>query len=445
MKTTTIFALCAIGLAAALSPTAEAREQAVDCRIELDRAVLPAGGPQTAVLKITLDALNPPRASERPPVNLTIVLDRSGSMSGQKIENAKEAAIAALRRLNGRDLFSLVIYDHEVETIVPAQSAANTEWIEGRIRSIGSRGNTALFAGVSQGSAEVRKNLESEFVHRIILLSDGIANVGPSTPPDLGRLGASLMKEGISVTTIGVGNDYNEDLMTSLSQASDGNAYFVENSDDLPRIFAAELGDVLNVVAKKVIVELSCEDGVKPLRIIGREGRLRNDGIEINLNQLYGGQEKYVLVEIEVPAGQPAEQRRLGEARCRYENALLQREELARAALTASYSASRAEVVQSANVAVQEELIRNVAAEARDQAVVLFDADKREEAIDQMQQTASKLKALGAAYNLPQQALDEVSELEAEAELLEHKGMDRSRRKSLRTDSYQMRNQQMSQ
>lgn len=439
IKIVTVAIAIVSGVAATLSG---AVMEPVDCRVELDRAVLPAGGPQRAVVKITLDAERPPQPEERPPVNLTIVLDRSGSMSGQKIENAKNAAIAALRRLSGEDIFSLVIYDHEVETLVPAQSAANTEWIESRIRSIHSRGNTALFAGVSQGAAEVRKHLESKYVHRIMLLSDGLANVGPSTPADLGRLGASLMKEGISVTTIGVGNDYNEDLMTRLSQESDGNAYFVENSDDLPQIFAAELGDVLNVVAKKVVVELSCADGVRPVRIIGREGRVAPDGIEINLNQLYGGQEKYVLVEVELPGGAPEQEQMVGTALCSYENAINGRDGDSSARLAARYSAREQEVVESANVDVQKEIFRNRIAEAQDQAVVLFDADRKDEAVRKLKATADVLRSEAQALQLPAAALDSVEDLEVQSEELERQGMDKARRKSLRTDSFQIRNQQ---
>ncbi len=264
----------------------------VACRVEIDRDVLPANGPQIAIVKVTLDAPPPPERIERPAVNLSIVLDRSGSMAGQKLEKAKQGAIEALRHLTPQDIFSVGVYDHRVETIVSAQSAGRVEWIENRIRRIHSGGNTALFGGVSQGAAEVRKNLNREYVHRIILLSDGLANVGPSSPEDLGRLGAALIKEDISVTTVGVGMDYNEDLMTSLSQNSDGNAYFVESSRDLPRIFAAELGDVLSVVAKKVQLLIECPEGVRPLSIIGREGRIRGRTVELFMNRLYGSQEK---------------------------------------------------------------------------------------------------------------------------------------------------------
>ena len=99
----------------------------VECDLTLDRTVLPAGQSQKTVIKVNLDVPAIPIEVERPPVNLTLVLDRSGSMSGQKIEKAKEAAITALRRLGPQDIFSLVIYDHTVQTIVAPQSASNTE------------------------------------------------------------------------------------------------------------------------------------------------------------------------------------------------------------------------------------------------------------------------------------------------------------------------------
>ena len=154
-----------------------------------------------------------------------------------------------------------------------------------------------------------------KYVHRIILLSDGLANVGPSSPEDLGRLGAALIKENISVTTVGVGTDYNEDLMARLSQNSDGNTYFVESSGDLPRIFAAELGDVLSIVAKKVNLTIECPSGVRPIAIIGRDGRIKGQSVELYLNQLYGGQEKYALLKVEVPKAESGKEMEIAVAK----------------------------------------------------------------------------------------------------------------------------------
>ena len=181
-------------------------------------------------------------------------------MAGEKLEKAREAAIEAVRRLGPRDLFALVIYDHSVETLVPRRAAANIEWIEARIprhpagrqyRSVrrgqpgGGRGAQAMLDGpyVPPGDPALRRTgqCRSRALRRISA-----------------RLGAALLKEGISVTTIGVGTDFNEDLMARLAARSDGNHYFVAASSDLSRIFAAELGDVLSVVARKVVIEIDC-------------------------------------------------------------------------------------------------------------------------------------------------------------------------------------------
>lgn len=415
----------------------------VACRLEVDRGLLPADGPQRAVVKVSLRATEPPSAKERPPVNLAVVLDRSGSMSGQqKMERAKDAAIEALRRLGPRDLFSLVIYDHEVETLVPAQSAANTEWIEARIRSIQPRGNTGLFAGVSQGAAEIRKHIEDRrYVPRLLLLSDGLANVGPSTPEDLGRLGTALMKEGIAVTTIGVGSDYNEDLMTRLSQASDGNAYFAASSTDLTRIFRAELGDVLRVVAREVVLEIVCTGGTRPLRIIGREGRVHGERVEITLNQLYGGQEKYALVEVEIPES-PAEQTlEIARATCRYQDALALRAAQSDGRASVRFTRDAGAVAHSANVVVQRDIAINTAALAKDEAISLNDAGKNAEASVLLRRESERLDRLAKQYDLPE-VQQQAAELSAKSTVLGSRALNSNERKIMRTDSYQYRNQQ---
>ncbi|MDY6862291.1 MAG: VWA domain-containing protein [Thermodesulfobacteriota bacterium] len=415
----------------------------VNCRVDLDRDVLLADNPQNVVVKVTLCAPEQPGNAERPPANLAIVLDRSGSMSGQKLEKAKDAAIFALRRLGPQDIFSVIVYDHNVKTIVPAQSARNVEWIESRIKEIRPGGNTALFGGVSQGASEIRKNLKRKYVHRIILLSDGIANVGPSSPEDLGRLGAALLKEDISVTTIGVGTDYNEDLMTNLSQNSDGNTYFVESSMDLPRIFAAELGDTLSVVAKNVHVIIECPDGIKPVRIIGREGRIKGRIVEMSMNQLYGGQEKYALVEVVTSAGKSGEDMEVAIAKVTYENPFTLQKETSKGRAKAMLSKDSLKVEKSVNVSVQRELQFNLDALAQEEAINLSDQGKSAAAIRKLKSSAQKLRSFGIKYN-DKEVLDKAEDLEKKADIIKTEGMTKKHRKELRTKSYQIKNQQSS-
>jgi len=434
-----LFLLCLTALLFAGSADAK---PLVGCDARLDRSILPAGRTEKTVIRIDLDVPDAPRENERPPVNLTLVLDRSGSMSGDKIAKAREAAIAALRRLGAHDLFSLVVYDHTVQTLIPPQSAANSEWIESRIRTIQTGGNTALYGAVSQGAAEIRKNLGGEYVHRVVLLSDGLANVGPSSPEDLARLGTALAKEGISVTTIGIGNDFNEDLMTRLAERSDGNHYFVENSRDLPRIFAAELGDVLSVVARKVIIEIDCPDGVRPLRVIGRDGRIRGNRVEVHLNQLYGGQQKYVLLEVEVAGGKAGEKKEVARARCNYENALTSRNEKSEAQVQVAFSKRQEEVRASASREVQKAVVENEMAVARDKALDLYNAGRADEAVAELKSSSDELAEKSQALGFSDLATQAESLEEDAAELAAPAPLPSARKKELRSESYKVRKQQ---
>ena len=127
--------------------------------------------------------------SERTPVNIAIVIDKSGSMGGNKIEQAKEAAIMAVERLNEDDYVSIITYSDRVDVLIPSTRVTNYTQLRHQIRSIRSNGRTALYAGTKRGIHELEEFLDENRVNRVILLSDGLANVGPSKPADLERLG----------------------------------------------------------------------------------------------------------------------------------------------------------------------------------------------------------------------------------------------------------------
>ncbi len=440
-----IFFLAAVCVLYFFASTVSAgiRPDKVSCRIETDRAILPAGESQDVVIKVTLEAPPAPADTRRPKVNLALVLDQSGSMTGTKIDQAKQAAIEVVKRLGPGDVFSAVVYDTNVNTIVPARKAQDLQWIISRIRQIRATGNTALFGGVSQGASEIRKNLGNNFVHRIVLLSDGLANVGPSSPEDLGRLGAALIKENISVTTVGVGTDYNEDLMARLSQKSDGNTYFVESGKDLPRIFSAELGDVLNVVAKQVKVIISLPDTVDPVGIVGREGRINGRTIELYMNQLYGAQEKYALVKVRVPESSAGTRIKIAGATVVYQNPFTQKKESSTGVSYASFSKDERKIAGSTNVDVVRDYQLNLNALAQEKAIELSDKGKKKEAASTLKQSAAQLKKIGTLYQ-DDELLEQAAELEIQADTIQEGGMDKKSRKILRTKSYQMKNQQLS-
>lgn len=413
----------------------------VNCRLELERGVLPAGEAQRTVLKVALDPAKTHLVVSRPAVNVAVVLDQSGSMAGEKLERAVQGTIQALRRLGPGDIFSVIVYSSTATTLVSAGPVTEMDAIIAKLKTIKASGETALFAGVSQGASEIRKHLNGPYIHRVILLSDGQANVGPSEPADLGRLGTALQKEGISVTTLGVGTDYNEDLMTWLSQGSDGNAYFAANEEVLPEIFASELGDLLNVVAQKVDVTIEFPALVKPLRIIGREGRIAGNRVDLSLNQLYAGQEKFALIEVEVAPGKASETREIASARVAYLDVLQQRREEALGRISVQFSNEEKKILASANQAVIRDQTFNNYAEQQLNVTEYFDkgqAEKGYELLDtQNALLRQKAEETGDA-DLKTRAV----QMEELTSKIKREGMTSENRKLLKTDSLQTRSQQ---
>ncbi len=321
-----------------------------------------------------------PAPTHRPPINIALVLDKSGSMSGHKLEQAKLAAIQSLDRLDTRDIVSVVAYDSTVQVVVPATRLTDKAMFRSAIHSIQAGGNTALFAGVSKAAAEVRKFLDRNRVSRVILLSDGLANVGPSAPADLAQLGRSLMKEGIAVSTLGLGLGYNEDLMFELARHSDGNHVFVEEATDLTAVFKREFGDVLSVVAQEIAITIRCAPGVRPVRLLGVDGDINGQNVVVQLNQLYSAEEKYILLEIEVPGVAEPVSRPVADVEVTYANMQTRITDRLNGSVAVQFDASSEAVKNSVNVPVMTEAVLQIANIENERAVVLRDAGKITEA-----------------------------------------------------------------
>ena len=359
-------------LAASLGASSALGSQ-VQLNVSMANPTLLAEKKQTTFIKIGLTGFKMKSSAQRAPVNVSIVLDKSGSMSGNKIAKAKEAAIAAIRRLGKRDIVSIVVYDSTVQVVVPATKLTDKESVIAKIRQISSGGSTALFAGVSKGAAEIRKFLDKNRVNRMILLSDGRANVGPQSPSELGDLGASLMKEGISVTTMGLGLDYNEDLMTRLAQKSSGNHLFIENANDLVALFNHEFDDVLSVVAQEVVIDMRLAKGIRPIRTMNVDSEINGQQVIVKLNQLYSEQEKYALLEIEVPPGKVGQSRAIAEVKVSYANMQTKTTDRLSSSIRVAFTDSKAEVEKLANVKVKIACVLQIANKRNELATALRD------------------------------------------------------------------------
>lgn len=389
---------------------------------------------QTTYLKVGLHGVRPASDGPRPPVNIALVLDKSGSMNGSKLAQAKNAAIRSLDMLNDNDIISVIVYDTSVRVIVPATKLTDKQMVVQAIQSINADGNTALFAGVSKGAAEIRKFIDRKRVNRVILLSDGLANEGPSSPGMLGDLGASLMKEGIAVSTLGLGLDYNEDLMYQLAYRSDGNHVFVEEATELASVFTREFQDVLSVVAQEIAMTIRCAPGIRPVRLLGIDGEISGQEVVVRLNQLYGGQEKYALLEIEVPESQSPDPRHVAGVEVAFAEMKTGAPQRLTANADVNFDASASVVQDRVNDKVMTECVLQIANERNALATVLRDEGKLEQAKDVLMGNCKYLA--DNAQQLKSELLQKRAEVNREqSQNLDGKDWDRTR-KDMRSGQY---------
>lgn len=422
-----------------LLATAHAKQ--VDLDVNLATPIMEANKTHNAFIKISLEGIKQEKLQERIPANIAIVLDKSGSMQGDKMYYAKEAAIMAINRLDLNDIVSVVSYDSRVNVVVPATKASDSTRIARAVNRIQAQGNTALFAGVSKGAQELRKFLDLNKVNRVILLSDGLANVGPSTPNELGKLGLSLAKEGISVTTIGLGLGYNEDLMTQLAGFSDGNHAFVENASSLAEIFQYEFGDVLSVVAQGVEIRIRCKNGVRPIRVLGREAEISGSTVNTRMNQLYSEQEKFIILEVEVPAQGNQASIDLVDVDINYNDLFHKRTEHLNRTVAANFTSSQQQIEEAIDTKTYEAAAEQVANEYNRKAVEKRDQGDIQGAKTILQESANYLDNLGQSLASPklieqkEEALQDAQELDDEQEWTK-------KRKELKERQYKRSNQQ---
>jgi len=259
------------------------------------------GGKVYLQITVTAPGIESPH---RRPVNLSVVLDRSGSMADEgKIEYAKKALYALIDQLRDEDLFSIVIYDNVIQVLRPAQRVCDKRELKRLVEQVYPRGTTNLGGGMTEGLREVERNLGKEYVNRVVLLSDGLANQGITDPGELQRIARRYRARSISLTTMGVGLDYNENLMVGLAESGGGNYYFIESPRSLASIFRKEFDLLSCVAAQNASVEMTLGRGVRMLDVIGYEYRREGDRYVVPLGDLSSNDRRELTVELEVPEG----------------------------------------------------------------------------------------------------------------------------------------------
>ena len=250
------------------------------------------------LIRITPPAL--PATTERAALNLSLVIDRSGSMRGPKIQQACEAACFAVENLLPSDRLSVVLFDNRITTLIPSTLATDKQALMAEIRKIRSGGSTALHDGWVEGGTQVSQYLHPNQLNRIILFSDGQANVGETRPDAISNDVHGLAQRGVSTSTLGIGQGYNEDLLAAMAASGDGNFFHIESADQLADIFETELSGLAATVGQRVSLGVEPQNGVKVLDVLN-DFELTNTQ-RYKLPNLAVGSPINVVVRLQIPA-----------------------------------------------------------------------------------------------------------------------------------------------
>ncbi|WP_414565985.1 MULTISPECIES: vWA domain-containing protein [unclassified Anabaena] len=414
----------------------------INTSYDFDQAILPTGSSlkTNILLRFRADVAESPRRD----LNLSLVIDRSGSMAGGALHHALKAAESVVDQLESNDILSVVVYDDEVDTVVQPQAVTDKSALKTSIRRVRAGGITNLSGGWLQGCEHVKSQLDPQKINRVLLLTDGHANMGIQDPKVLTATSGKKAEEGITTTTLGFDQGFNEDLLIGMARAANGNFYFIQSIDEATEVFSIELDSLRAVVGQNLKVTLELADGVSLVDTLSLATVSQNETGQtvISLGELYEGEDKLLGLSLEIAAAAIGD---LPVMKLHYSADVIQDEIIQSVSGMADVIAKVGTVEESAIASSSHiilELSRLTIAKAKEIALNLAEHGKHEEAEQILRELIKELRDKGLNENF--EIAEEIDQLEYFASRIAQKALGNAGRKELRDQSYQTMNRNRS-
>jgi Ca-activated chloride channel family protein len=273
----------------------------IDAHLDLDLIAVETEHQVSVLVELTAPAA-PDDGAEHAPRALQIVLDRSGSMSGDRLDGAKRALIGLVGRLDPRDRFGVVVFDDRVAVAVPAAPLADKDAARRAIGAIHAGGSTDLSAGYLRGLQEARR-VAGEAGATVLIVSDGHANAGVTDPVALAQVAAEAYRGGVTTSTLGFGLGYDERLMSAIARGGSGNEHFAEEADTAVALIAGEVEGLLAQTAQAATLHVRPGAVVRGVLVVNDlPSSVVDDGVLVELGSFYAAERRRLVLTFDVPA-----------------------------------------------------------------------------------------------------------------------------------------------
>lgn len=255
---------------------------------------------------IQVDASGMMTAGRRMPLNLCLVIDRSGSMEGEPLEYVKRACGHVVDLLDQNDILSIVTFEERVDIVMPARRVMNKGLIKEHINRIQPGNTTNIYEGLIAGASQVASVRSEGYINRVAILTDGEPTAGVKDYSSIVGAAAEQRSRGVSITSLGFGPEYNEELLAGMAKRGGGNYYYIARPELIPEVFRTELEQLLTTVAKNIRLRLVMSRWTEMRQVYGQQPILGPRTAEVQLPDLERGASQRTLVELGLgrrPAG----------------------------------------------------------------------------------------------------------------------------------------------